>query len=561
MTILRMNRQRPWTIRLLAGTAIAFVAVISAAGAADAHAALVSSTPAPGSVLVDSPKTIELKFSEPVEMPQQAIRVFDANRNEIDVPTARHGASNDTVTTTLPALEEGGYVISWRVVSADGHPISAAYTFAVGQGSVGADVADAVARLKPHGASRTSGVLYGVARAIAYAALATVIGAAFMTMLLWPAAFDHRATHRLLLGSGASATIASVFVYGFQGVNTRGGNVGDLMSWSTWNDVASTHTGRWLAIRVVLLAATTALIALVIRSRGAVRQRAVTAMLAATALVAGCVAITGHAATGRHTTIGVLADIVHVMAFSLWVGGLTTLLLCVLPLAEPGAARATTTRFSQLAFGCVIALAATGTLLAWRQGVELGHPIATPYGRILAIKIAVVVALVAMGGLSRRVLQENLQRGLADDRQWRSRIRRTIAAEVLLAIVVFSVTSMLVNAAPPRSANSGPLEIRSSVAGLTADTVIDPAKVGPTELHIYLSNTTTLQPKIEELTLTLSQLTLGGAPITVKMFRAGPAHFQSDAMVFPFAGDWTLTIGVRIDAFTRDTVEATITIV
>ena len=173
MTILRMNRQRPWTIRLLAGTAIAFVAVISAAGAADAHAALVSSTPAPGSVLVDSPKTIELKFSEPVEMPQQAIRVFDANRNEIDVPTARHGASNDTVTTTLPALEEGGYVISWRVVSADGHPISAAYTFAVGQGSVGADVADAVARLKPHGASRTSGVLYGVARAIAYAALAT----------------------------------------------------------------------------------------------------------------------------------------------------------------------------------------------------------------------------------------------------------------------------------------------------------------------------------------------------------------------------------------------------
>ena len=99
------------------------------------------------------------------------------------------------------------------------------------------------------------------------------------------------------------------------------------------------------------------------------------------------------------------------------------------------------------------------------------------------------------------------------------------------------------------------------LAGLTADTVIDPAKVGPTELHIYLSNTTTLQPKIEELTLTLSQLTLGGAPITVKMFRAGPAHFQSDAMVFPFAGDWTLTIGVRIDAFTRDTVEATITIV
>jgi hypothetical protein len=77
---------------------------------------------------------------------------------------------------------------------------------------------------------------------------------------------------------------------------------------------------------------------------------------------------------------------------------------------------------------------------------------------------------------------------------------------------------------------------------------------------VYVSGTTTLQPEVEELTITLSQPLLGGAPIDVKMFRAGPAHFQSSGMVFPFAGDWTVTVGVRTDEFTRDTTDATVTV-
>ena len=122
------------------------------------------------------------------------------------------------------------------------------------------------------------------------------------------------------------------------------------------------------------------------------------------------------------------------------------------------------------------------------------------------------------------------------------------------------VTAMLVNAAPPLSAGTGPVEIRRTVAGLTVDAVIDPARVGPTDLHVYISGATTLQPNIEELSVELSQPVLGNAPIAVKMLRAGPAHFQSSAMAFPFAGTWTITIGVRTDEFTRDTTDASINV-
>jgi copper transport protein len=558
VTTLQVKRRRRWTLRLCAATTIALLTLLALAGAADAHATLLTTTPAPGAVLTASPATIELRFSEPVEFPQQAIRLFDANRKEVALSALRHGATNDIVTATLPALADGGYVVAWRVVSADGHPVSAAFTFGVGQPSGDTDIASALAQLAPQGASRASGVLYGIARALAYAAIAVLIGAAFVAALVWPAAFDDARGRRLLLGSGIVAIFTTALVYGFQGLNTRGGRLHDLASWDTWHDVASTHVGRWLLARMLALAVATMVIGLVFRTHGAGRKRATWALLAACEAVAACVAVTGHASTGRYTALGMVADLVHVGAFSLWAGGLVIVLVAVLPAADAATAWSVTSRFSQIAFASVVTLVATGTFMAWRQGVALRHPIATDYGTLLVIKIAVVASMVAAGAMSRQVLRSHAPRADVGTRLWRAQIRRTITAEAVLGLAVFSVSAMLVNAAPPLSAGTGPVEIRRTVAGLTVDAVIDPARVGPTDLHVYISGATTLQPNIEELTVELSQPVLGNAPIEVKMLRAGPAHFQSSAMAFPFAGTWTITVGVRTDEFTRYTTDASI---
>ena len=60
--------------------------------------------------------------------------------------------------------------------------------------------------------------------------------------------------------------------------------------------------------------------------------------------------------------------------------------------------------------------------------------------------------------------------------------------------------------------------------------------------------------------MTLSQPVLGAAPINVSLLRAGPAHFQTSAMTWPFGGDWTITFAVRTDEFTRNTTTATISV-
>src|SRR5690242_17595714 len=118
-----MRRRVRMTLRLCLATAIALAALFATAGAADAHASLVSSNPAPGAVLTVAPDAIELRFSEPVDLSPQAIRVFDASRTELDVGTARHGDTDSVVRASLPPLSDGGYVVTWRAVSADGHPV------------------------------------------------------------------------------------------------------------------------------------------------------------------------------------------------------------------------------------------------------------------------------------------------------------------------------------------------------------------------------------------------------------------------------------------------------
>jgi copper transport protein len=110
--------------------------VVANAGPASAHAILESTTPASGEAVATSPKVIELDFSEPVEVSLGAIRLFDTSGRELDVGRSRHPSGDDTrVASTAPELGDGSYVVAWRVVSADSHPVNGAFTFDVATGA------------------------------------------------------------------------------------------------------------------------------------------------------------------------------------------------------------------------------------------------------------------------------------------------------------------------------------------------------------------------------------------------------------------------------------------
>ena len=125
---------RSATRRVLVVAALAVVVVIALASPAFAHATLDTTNPAPGAVLTGTPNAIILEFSEPVTVALGGIRLYNEKGDRIatDPPTKPAG---DTVSTeTRGKLADGSYVVTWRVTSADTHPVQGAFTFQVGTG-------------------------------------------------------------------------------------------------------------------------------------------------------------------------------------------------------------------------------------------------------------------------------------------------------------------------------------------------------------------------------------------------------------------------------------------
>ena len=120
--------------------AVAFVALVSmltfSTSAVFAHAVLDNSVPASGATLVDAPPQIVLDFDEPVETSLGFIRLFGSDATRVPLPSiARDASDKSIVRVDVPTLDDDTYVVTYRVVSVDGHPVDGAITFQVGEGA------------------------------------------------------------------------------------------------------------------------------------------------------------------------------------------------------------------------------------------------------------------------------------------------------------------------------------------------------------------------------------------------------------------------------------------
>ena len=115
-------------MRLIAGLAT-LLSVICLATGASAHATLVSTVPADGSVVVQAPKSVQLRFNEAVT--PAVVSVIDAAGQTRDDAAVR--VAGDTIIITLPDnLPRGTHVVSYRVTSEDGHPVGGSMVFSIG---------------------------------------------------------------------------------------------------------------------------------------------------------------------------------------------------------------------------------------------------------------------------------------------------------------------------------------------------------------------------------------------------------------------------------------------
>jgi copper transport protein len=476
---------------------------------AGAHATIVRTSPSDQTVLETQPREVSLEFSEGVDLGDHAIRLLDGSGEEIETPAAKHGPGGPAtaVLELPPGLAKGTYVVAWRVVSSDSHPVSGAFSFSIGAPSQ-------VVFESGGSSSATVRTIDAFGRGIAFLGLALALGGALVVFALWPGPAASVRGRRLVLGGVGVLLAGSVIVLLMQGPYASGGSVTGAFSSLSFS--LGTRFGHAIVARIVLAVAFGVLL---------FRGLRIPAALCGVALLFTWTLV-DHSRTGVQTWLGVPAATVHLLAMALWFGGLVVVLAC--------GEEAPIARFSRVALVCFVALGVTGVYLAYRQSGEVAAVPETVFGRLLLVKTGVVAAIIALAYFSRRAVQR------------RSTPRRTVAGETFFGIAVLALTAVLVNTAPARVDYVDP--IAKTVAGPGGGTVeirVAPAKQGENVADVYLVSRGGKLIEVPELTARLRPKDGGSGPLDVAFRSAERGHFVASPMVVPYPGDWILRLQIR----------------
>jgi len=544
-------------LRLVAGLAIVGTVVIFTATAAFAHAILQSTDPVADSTVAQSPPHISLTFNENVTVSIGGIRLLNCTGGRITVGTPQHAPTSDhtVIVGDVPTLKPGTYVVTWRVISADSHPVNGAFTFTVG--GVAAQGLSACKTGVAPTSSKTVGVLFGADRVMLYAGLALLIGGVVFLFVIARGTSAVRQTRRIVWVGWGLTTAATIFGVMLQGPYAEGSGIGDATNSTVLKDILKTQYGHVAERRLLLLAIAFVLLVFVSRLRENERPPAWLWVSCGVvgALIAATPGLAGHAGTGSEVWAAVPLDTVHVAAMSIWFGGLFCLLVVALGGGFSGGLRRAISAFSLLALWCVIALVLSGLFAAWRQvGFTIKGYTSTTYGHLLLIKLGIVVAILALAAVSRAIVRRRQAAPLdapdsavaAIDERTVHGLRRSVAGEVAVGIAVLIVTAILVNAQPARSQLvSGPVA-KTVKAGSGSDSmlvniIVDPARVGKNAVHIY-----TLTPQggtlASRISAQLRNVKQGIAPINIDLAKAGPNHSTTSDLVIPTPGTWQFIV-------------------
>ncbi|WGL51273.1 copper resistance protein CopC [Nocardioides sp. BP30] len=507
--------------------ALVVLAVMAAAAPASAHAVLEGSTPPPDVVLATAPDSVSLSFDEAVTLLPTSLRVYGPDGARVDAGDVAHPAGKGQAVSVH--LRSGGaqgtYLVSWRVISADSHPVSGAYTFSVGRTSA--------APVAPDDATNKGvAVALGAARLVGYAGSALLVGTLLFVAWCWAEGWSLRRVRRLAaVGAGllALGTVADVLL---KGPYDAALGFGSLGQGRLLREVLGTTYGHAAIARLVLVAALTLTLRLSRLPRLPVGVGAV--------LVGVSFALSGHAAAGSGRVVAALNDTVHVLCASMWLGSLAVILVAVLPLAENAAA--VVARFSALAAVLVLLIVASGTYQAVRQVGSWAALGGTTYGRELLVKIGVVaVVLVAAAGSRAWVRQQRRTAGSTRI------LRRAVLAEAAGLVVVLGISSALVATEPAKTAYHPSIAANLVLEGDTVQVSAVPTGDRRMELHLYIFGKDQLPTDPKEIDATLSLPARSVGPLPVTLVNAGTGHRQGSIAV-PVSGTWRLSVTLRTTA-------------
>ncbi|WP_367326206.1 copper resistance CopC/CopD family protein [Streptomyces sp. HUAS ZL42] len=579
---------------MLLGTLLVLL-LLGGAGQASAHAALRDSDPADGTVLKSAPRALTLTFTESVGLLDDSFRILDPDNRRVKTGEAQHPSGrSDTARVTLPAkLGTGTYVVAWRVVSADSHPVSGAFTFSVGKPSP-------TPAAVPTGPAEDplTGSLHDIARYVAYLAAALLVGTAVFALACRPP--DPGPLKKPLVAGWWALLASTVVLLLLRAPYETGTGPATALDPSALSRTLTGRPGLALLARLLLLLLTALFLVRLRRRERPSRPALVTGAALAVGLALTWAAAE-HASAGIQVPLAMTASVLHLLAMAVWLGGLAALLTTLHRGTLPAPV---ITRYSRLAFASVTVLVVTGVYQSWRGLGSLVALTGTSYGRLLLAKLAAVTLLLAVAACSRRwtaraataetesVVREKVPEtvgaargsaseglpapasqeapekpgspgadpGTASDAHRRA-LRRSVLVEVAVSFVVLLITTVLSSTLPGRA--EAEAQAAAPAAGLPATSVttvpfdvgtpsgrgkvqvtLDSGRVGDSTVEAVVfgpDDGITTVPELR-ISFTLPSQKLG--PIDAEVTDRG-GYWAGDDLTLPIAGTWEMKVTVR----------------
>ncbi|MFE7869575.1 copper resistance CopC/CopD family protein [Micromonospora humida] len=547
-----VDRRRLARLGAAAGLLVTLVALLLApAGPASAHAVLSSSSPVASSVVPSAPSEVVLTFSESVRKVPDKVRVIAPDGSRADRGEPRFEGSVVTIGVD-PAGPQGTYLVSYRVISADSHPVSGAFTYSVGAPSTPPTDSGSDSRADP-----VVGAGVKVTKYLGYAGLLLVVGPALVLAALWPLRLSRRGPARLLwsgVGLLAVATVAEVWL---QVPYTAGGGLFDVTG-EGLSEVLGSGYGTAHLIRLGLLVAAVFLLRPL--TRGPVGR---TDGIILTGLgVAGLFTwpLAGHPAASPAPAVSVLVDAVHLGSMAVWLGGLVMLAGFLLRRADERELGAILPIWSRWAALAVAALLLAGVVQGLIEVGTLQALTGTTYGRLLLAKIGLFALVVAVAAYSRQLVRRRTAAARPVP------VRRAVWVELAITAVILGVTATLVQTPPARTAVDGgsgadagyySTTLTSPIYSLQVE--LDPAERGNNSMHLYAYTPDNRPQPVVEWKATAALPSAGIEAIDIPLLKLTDNHATGE-FSFPSAGEWQLRFTVRTSDIDQATVTATVPI-
>ncbi|WP_435194699.1 copper resistance CopC/CopD family protein [Natronomonas sp. EA1] len=485
-------RRARWPTLLL----VVLVCSLALVPLVSAHAELIASDPSEGERLTDSPAEVRLEFSSRVE--NANVRVVADDGTRVDAGPARINRQENGrfVTVPLETLERGSYQVRWRVQAADGHTTSDSFTFVIREATPSpTPTATPTVTPTPAGQSTQTptpagsstpiptaaptatqtqtptptfpvveqdppsrdAVLSGgaggfaevnpveaLARGLLFTSVLLLVGLPLALVVVVRPVLDRsdpveRRTRILVAGAAGTLLFAALLLAAI-----RLTDIASQVSIAGVQQFVESSLGLYAVVQVAAAATVLAVTLAAGRTGRPFGPRQLGGVSIAGVLALSTISLSSHSASSVGAT-ATLVDITHLLAVAVWTGGVAAFAVGVPPaLLDLDRADRTRTvgrlvqRFGPFAVLSVGLAGATGLLLgAWHVPAATALE-TTAYGTVLSVKVLVVIAALAMGGLNQLVFGNHLPTGpletVADGGRSMVPSRRTLSAWFVRAV-------------------------------------------------------------------------------------------------------------------------------